>query len=189
MRANPYGSAPAENSKNIRQAMNRVDPRERGLIGAAWYAGFLARAAAGGVEAVTLAAVSGPSGIAYAKQKHAQAWFDGAGAKVYPHYHVIAGHTALSGDVLASTSSNGRAVQALAVGGKGGTKLRLANLTGEEQTVHISGARGNGQALVLDESTFEAACRDPDWRSNAPRVSVSETLTLKSYAIAEIRYD
>src|SRR4029434_10424173 len=67
MRANPYGSAPAENPKNMRQAMNRGDPGDRGLIGAAWYGGFLARAAAGSVEAITLAAVGGPSGIAYTK--------------------------------------------------------------------------------------------------------------------------
>jgi hypothetical protein len=188
MRANPYGSGPAENPKNIRQAMNRVDPRERALIGAAWYAGYLARAFAAGVDAVTIAAASGPSGIAYTKQKHAQPWFDGAGAKVYPHYHVIAGHTALSGDVLAAGSSDARAVQALAVGGKGGTELRLVNLTGSDQTVRISGAPGRGEALVLDETTFEAACRDPDWRKSAPRVAVDKTLTLKPYAIAEIHY-
>ena len=36
MRANPYGEAPMENPLNIRQAMNRMDPRQRGLFGAAW---------------------------------------------------------------------------------------------------------------------------------------------------------
>ncbi len=40
MRDNPYGRVPAENPNNIRLAMNRVDPRERALIGAAWYAGY-----------------------------------------------------------------------------------------------------------------------------------------------------
>ncbi len=188
MRANPYGSGPAENPLNIRQAMNRVDPRERALIGAAWYAGYLARAFAAGVDAVTVAAASGPSGIAYTKQPHAQPWFDGAGAAVYPHYHVIAGHTALAGDVLATASSNARSVQALAVGGKGGLELRLTNLTGAEQSVRISGASGKGQALVLDETTFEAACRDADWRTKAPRSPVGDVIALKPYAIAEVSY-
>jgi len=189
MRANPYGAGPAPNPKNIRQAMNAVDPRERGLIGAAWYQGYLARAAAAGVEAVTLAAVSGPSSIAYAKQPYAQPWFDDQNAPVYPHYHVIAGHTALNGSLLAATSSNARAVQALAVAEDGGCTLRLCNLTGDEQVVQLDGVSKSGKALVLDEMTFEAACSDPGWRDSAPRVEVSaKALTLKPYAVAEIRF-
>ena len=62
MRANPYGAAPAENPHAGRVAMARVDPREGALIGAAWYAGYLAHAGRAGLAAVTLAAVAGPSG-------------------------------------------------------------------------------------------------------------------------------
>lgn len=187
MRQNPYGAAPAENPKGIRQAMSRVDPRERGLIGAAWYAGYIARAAAGSVDAVTLAATHGPSGIVYAKQPHPQPWFDESGAKVYPHYHVIAGHTALAGNVLATTSSDARAVQALAVSTGGGTTLWLSNLTGSDQDVRIGA--GNGSALVLDEDSFEAACRDPDWRKSGKRMEVKAgAITLRPYAIAEVRF-
>jgi len=189
MRANPYGAGPAENPRNIRQAMNRVDPRERGLIGAAWYSGFIARAAAAGVDAVTLAATHGASSIVYAKQAYAQPWFDESGAKVYPHYHVIAGVTALAGRaLLAAESSDARAIQVLAVGGKAGVEFRITNLTGTDQTVRLSGAPRNGQALMLDDTTFEAACRDPDWRKNAPRAAAGESVTLKPYAIAEISY-
>ena len=189
MRANPYGAGPAPNPKNVRQAMNAVDPRERGLIGAAWYQGFLARAAAAGVDAVTLAAAGGPSSIVYEKQPYAQPWFDDAKAPVYPHYHVIAGHAALDGTLHATTSSNARAIQALAVAENGGFNLRLANLTGVEQVVEVDGATKSGRALMLDETTFEAACRDPDWRSSAARVEVSaEALTLKPYAVAEVRF-
>jgi hypothetical protein len=189
MRQNPYGAAPAENPKGVRNAMSRVDPRERGLIGAAWYAGYIARAAAAGVEAVTLAATHGPSSIVFAKQPHAQPWFDDSRAKVYPHYHVIAGHAALTGDALATTSSNARAVQTLAIGGKGGTALWLSNLTAARQDVRISGMAGTGQSLVLDEDTFEAACRDPRWLRTAARTPLeSGALTLKPYAVAEIKF-
>ena len=66
MRQNPYGAAPAENPQAGRVAMARTDPREHALIGAAWYAGVLAHAARAGLEAVTLAAVAGPSGVAAA---------------------------------------------------------------------------------------------------------------------------
>ena len=190
MRQNPYGAAPAENPKGIRQAMSRVDPRERGLIGAAWYAGYIARAAAAGVDAVTLAATHGPSSIVFAKQPHAQPWFDQAGAKVYPHYHVIAGHAALTGDALATTSSDARAIQAFAVGGKSGTSLWLSNLTAREQIVRITGVTGNGSTLTLDEDTFETACRDANWLRSATRLPLKGgSLTLKPYAIAEIRFD
>ena len=188
MRDNPYGAAPAENPKNIRQAMNRVDPRERGLIGAAWYCGYLARAAQAGVDAVTLAAVAGPSGIVYTKQDHAQPWFDGAGAAVYPHYHVIAGHAALQGAAVHAVAiSDPRSVQALAASGPDGASLWLCNLTGEPQTVQLSGLKGPTQVLSLDEDSFEAACRDPGWRSAAPRRSLDgDTLTLGAYSIAEL---
>ena len=189
MRANPYGAGPAPNPRNIRQAMNAVDPRERGLIGAAWYAGFLARAAAAGVEAVTLAAASGPSSIVYEKQPYAQPWFDEAKAPVYPHYHVVAGYAALHGTLLATTSSDARAIQALAVSENGRLDLRISNLTGVEQRVQVDGAPKGGKALVLDETTFEAACSDSDWRKTAPRVDISaKTLTLRPYAVAEIQF-
>ena len=187
MRQNPYGAAPAENPRGIRQAMSRVDPRERGLIGASWYAGYLARAAAAGVDAVTLAATHGPSGIVFTKQPHQQPWFDDGVAEVYPSYHVMAGHAALKGNVLAATSSDARSVQALAVKSNGALSLWLTNLTGSEQTVRISGAAGQGRLLVLDEMTFEAACSNPDWLSSAPRAEMrGGTIDLRPYAIAEV---
>ncbi len=188
MRDNPYGAAPAENPKNIRQAMNRVDPRERALIGAAWYAGFIARAAAAGVDAVTLAATHGPAGIVVSRQPYAQPWFDESGARVFPHYHVIAAHTANSGKEHATTSSDGRSVQALAATGDSGTVLHLCNLTGSQQTVRIAGTPKNGRALVLDETTFEAACRDPNWRATAARTTVAGDVVLRPYAVAEITF-
>jgi hypothetical protein len=169
--------------------MSRVDPRERGLIGAAWYAGYLARAAAGGVDAVTLAATHGPSGIVFARQPHAQPWFDDSGAKVYPSYHAIAGIAALSGSVLSTTSSDARAVQALAVKNDGAISLWLSNLTGAPQSVRVSGDLGSGRALVLDEDSFEAACRDADWVRSGQRKELRGTIDLLPYAVAEIRFN
>lgn len=190
MRDNPYGAVPAENPDNIRQAMNRVDPRERGLIGAAWYAGYIARASAAGLDAVTLAAVAGPSGMVYVDQPHAQPGFDDNGAAIlYPHFHVIAGLAALRGEVLAVDSSDARAVQAVAVSHDDGTALWLCNLTGTRQSVDVSGLEGAGQALVLDEGSFAAACADPDWRDSAARLAFgSGVIELGAYAVAEVRY-
>jgi hypothetical protein len=189
MRDNPYGAVPAENPDNIRQAMNRVDPRDRGLLGTAWYAGYLAHAARAGVDAVTLAATTGPSGIVYTRQDHAQPWLDEAGVPVLAKYHVLAGHAALSGEVHETASSDGRSVQALAVSGDDGLTLWLSNLTGEARTITLSGVPEGGMARVLDASSFEEACGDAEWRSRAATTPVDPSgMELDAYAVAEIRF-
>ncbi len=187
MRDNPYGAVPAENPDNIRQAMNRVDPRERGLLGAAWYAGYLAHAARAGVDAVTLGAAAGPSGVVYTRQDHAQPWFDGAQPAVMPTWFVVAGHAAMQGgSVLETSSSSPRDIQALASVRDGTTVLWLSNLTGEEQRVRVDGLSGRASARVLDEATFEAACRDPG--SVPPREVDPAGIRLAPYAVAEIAF-
>ena len=64
MAFNPYGASTAPNPDRRRIAMVRDEPRVDGLFGAAWAAGYLARAAAGGVDSVTLMAPGGPFGVA-----------------------------------------------------------------------------------------------------------------------------
>lgn len=186
MRDNPYGAAPAENPGNIRQAMNRVDPRERGLLGAAWYAGFLAHAARAGIDAVTLGAAAGPAGVVYVRQDHAQPWFDEARPPAMPTYFVVAGHAAMQGSaVLDTSSSRPRDIQALAAAHDDATTLWLSNLTGQDRLVTVLGLSGQATARILDESTFEAACRDP---SSLPEVAVDPAaIRLGPYAVAEIR--
>ena len=132
MRQNPYGAAPAENPHGGRVAMARTDPREHALIGAAWYAGVLAHAARGGLDAVTLAAVAGPSGIIAR---------DG---RPYPVHEVLRGHASLRDKpVRASRSSAPREVQVTAVG----DEVWLVNLTGSPRRVRIEGRPG---AVELD---------------------------------------
>ena len=105
--------------------MASTDPREHALIGAAWYAGVLAHAARAGLEAVTLAAVAGPSGVVAG---------DG---RLYPAHHVLRGHAALRGQpVRAAHSSAPRDVQVMAAG----AELWLTNLTGRLQRVRLQAA-------------------------------------------------
>lgn len=186
MRDNPYGAVPAENPMNICQAMNRVDPRERGLIGAAWYTGYIGRAAPFGLEALTLGAAAGPSGIVYSRQEHAQPWFDEAGAKVLPQYFPIAGASALSGgEVLKAASSDPRNVQAFAASKNGARTVWLANLSPSPLSLKLSGIE-SGDLRLIDEDTFETLTRDPEaWRSETRRLG-SAPIELGSYAVAEI---
>jgi hypothetical protein len=188
MRDNPYGAVPAENPGNIRQAMNRVDPRDRSLLGAAWYAGYLAHAGRAGCAAVTLAATAGPSGIVYSKQEHAQPWFDDARPAVMPSFFVIAGCAGLAGaKVHEATISVPRKVQALAVSRSDRKVLWLANLTGEPQEVRLTGVGASARARRLNTETFETACRSPaDLLWEPLRRS---TFTLSPYEVMELRTD
>jgi D-apionolactonase len=85
LRMNPYGEAPMANPHNIRQAMNRMDPRQRGLFAAAWSVGFVARFGKGGASAITLGEAVGELGIVYTKAEYSQPWFDENGG-VYPDW-------------------------------------------------------------------------------------------------------
>ena len=76
-------------------------------------------------------------------------------------------------------------MQCLAYRAKAGTTLWVANLTAEEQTVSISGARGAVFGTVLDEDSFSNATTDPAGFQSAykPIKDVSK-LKLKAYAVA-----
>lgn len=63
MRSNPYGAGLAGNPGLGRRTMTDRDPRQRGLLGAAYAIGAAAAAAAAGAEALALAAPAGPFGI------------------------------------------------------------------------------------------------------------------------------
>ncbi|UOM34377.1 hypothetical protein [Acuticoccus sp. I52.16.1] len=183
MRMNPYGAVPAENPDNIRQAMNRIDPRDRALLGAAWYAGTLAEAAKGGVDAVTMAAVAGPSGIVSAPGETARPWFDAARAEVMPSWHVVALAASLTGRaVLAAECDRPAAVKALAVEGEAGPVVVLINLTGKSVDVTLSGWSG-ANGWILDEESLADACAAAEPLPTHPQPT---PLTLKPYAVARL---
>lgn len=188
MRANPYGAAPVENPDRGRVAMARTDPRERALSGAAWYAGYLAHAARAGLDAVTLAAVAGPSGIVHARQQPPRSWFDEAEASVYPSFHVIRGHAALRGAaVLETVVSAPRDVQAVGVRAGDSVELWLVNLTGTPREVRLEGAAPrSGTLALLDEDSFETLCRDPEALPRLGRPTALDSIALPPYAVAQV---
>src|SRR5262249_37496665 len=66
------GGDPAPNPENRRTAMARMDPRQRGLFGAAWTLASIGEWARGGVAAVTPAALAGEFGAVYGPLPYAQ---------------------------------------------------------------------------------------------------------------------
>jgi hypothetical protein len=141
--------------------MNRNDPRQRSLLGAAWNLAYFTHFAYGGAEAIALGGLAGPFGVVHSRADWPQAWFDEGGG-LYPAYHVLRGLAALKGATLRQTQVTApRHVQALAARNGDATTLWLANLTAEPQRVTLEGIEG-GRIARLNAQSFIKAADDPD---------------------------
>src|SRR6266446_4843895 len=186
LRMNPYGEAPMANPGNIRQAMNGMDPRQRGLFAAAWSVGFVARFAKGGAFALTLGGTVGEFGIAYAKADYPQPWFDENGG-LYPIYQAIKGLAALRGQPLVDLAiSKPRDLQAIAVQRHGDIEVWLANLTDQTETIELT-PKLVGSLSVLSASEFERATQDFSAMDSLEHAFSNEAVLLPPYAIARLR--
>jgi D-apionolactonase len=192
MRYNPYGKTTDANQANLRTAFAHQDPRQRGLFGAAFAVGYIARAAAAGIEPVCFAAPTGPFGLIYRKTDYPQPWFDAqalagpAAAPVYPLFHpLMAIAAANDAAVLPVRSSDEKRVLGLCYRRADGEQiLWLANLTPEPQTLRISGV-GAMTAKTLDAASFAVAACDPaGFATGASHRLVDGSLTLAPYAVA-----
>ena len=188
LRMNPYGEAPMPNPHNIRQAMNGMDPRQRGLFAAAWSVGFVARFAKGGASALTLGGGTGEFGIAYAKADYPQPWFDENGG-IYPVYHVVKGLAHSRGKPLVDLQiSTPDEIQAIATKQDGGIELWIGNLTDRTKNVELT-PKLTGKASILSAKDFEHATRDVDVMDSLEREFAEAQLDLPPYAVARLRRD
>jgi hypothetical protein len=182
MRMNPYGAAPMENPNNIRQAMNRNDPRQRGLLGAAWNLGYVSRFAYGGAAAITLGDTVGAFGVLHTPEPWPQPWYDDHGG-LFPVFHVVRGLAGLSGARLRQVDSSSSLIASLAAEGPDGLELWVANLTADPQRIDLP-AEAHSRA-VLDQENFVAAARDPDLLDGLR--PVASPLVLDGFAVARVR--
>lgn len=181
VRDNPYGEAAKDNPRNIRQAMNRNDPRQRGLLGAAWTLGYFADFATGGASAIALGATTGPFGAIHAPAHYPQPWYDENGG-VLPLFHVLRGVARLEGAALHGLGLSPIApVTGMAVKTTAGTEIWIANKTPEPCEVTFDGA---GCAAILTADNFARAAGDPAFLDDAG--PVSSPLRLPGHAIARI---
>lgn len=183
---NPHAPAPIPNPENGRKAMVRQDPRQRGLLGAAWHLGYLARCAEGGVDAVTMAAPVGEFGVIHQRMPYAQPVFDDIGG-VFPAYHVLRGIARESGKPLrAARSSRPDAVLALAASSDK-TVVWLANLGAAPQQVLIEGLPGTAEYAMLDVENIRAAAHDPAFLDRrAGEIRPGAAVELSAYAVCRI---
>jgi D-apionolactonase len=189
MRFNPYGASPQANPRDVRQAMNRNDPRQRGLLGAVWNFAYFAHFARSGAQAVALGGLTGPFGAVYSKQAWPQAWFDGQKGSVYPVFHILRGLARLKGaDLLNTTISRPRDVQALAAKRKDGkTELWVANLTGDPVTVDVGSKWKGARAAFLDAERFVRAAGRPHFLDRLTPATKSGQITLDAYAVLRVQ--
>ena len=173
MHQNPYGAAPADNPNSGRVPMAGADPRQRGLFAAAWALGYAAEMARGGVEALTLAAPTGPFGVLQGSRG------------VYPLYHVVRGLAGAAGQRARDVEVSDRArVQALAYETADGLEIWLANLWPEAKVVVLDGVSGAMTIRTLDLAAFETATSDPAsfWWEAVPLEQPQ--VRLDAYAVA-----
>jgi hypothetical protein len=188
-RNNPYGASSVDNPNNERVCLSKIDPRQRGIFGAAWSVGYVSAWAKGGVQVVTLGATTGPAGMVYSKTAHAQPYFDDVkGTAVYPVYHLIKDLAAADGSKLIATEIGDEGkIAALAYKGKAGPVLWLANLTAQPQTVRVQGFDGAADVAVLDEGSFVKATTDLAFLAKAGKKSKKVgSVALRPYAVTRI---
>ncbi len=179
VRDNPYGASAKDNPGNVRQAMNRNDPRQRGLLGAAWALGYFADFAAGGATAIALGGTTGPFGAVAAPMDDPQPWFDDHGG-VYPVFHVLRGVSRLRGARLRNLDLPAAGpLCGLAADTAEGTEIWIAATgPGPVTVLPPPGAR----VAVLDAAHVAQAAATPDFMD---RMSPHDgPLELDAFAVA-----
>ena len=167
----PAGAAALGSTRNPRQqriTMVEDDPRQRGLFAAAFALGYVATAAAHGIEAVTLAAPVGDFGLV-----------DGQRGTPYPIATAFGWLAALAGSARLDTGVMAEAgIAALASEGSGSPVLLLANLGAVPKTIEIGDRFRSIE--VLDAATLAASALPKQRPFTGPIVS------LDSYAICRL---
>ena len=162
--------------------MNRNDPRQRGLLGAAWNLAYFAHFARGGAREIALGGGVGPFGLLHTPADHPQPWFDGAGG-FFPVYHVVRGLARLRGAPMRAVEiSSAREVQAFAAG----NEVWIANLMGEKRRVKMDAAR-SGRLARLDSESFRSAARDADALEHFEQPFFGDEIELDAHAVVRLR--
>lgn len=160
MRDNPYGAEVAKNPHDIRQAMNRNDPRQRGLIAAAFDVGYFSHMAYGGAKAIALGGFVGPFGVLPTQTMWRKPYYDEAGG-VFPVYHIRKAIAEMKGAKLRILkSSRPRDVMGISAETLHGQVTLIANLTGSTQEINLDNAFSKAKFVKLNAEHFIKATKD-----------------------------
>lgn len=141
-RVNPYATGPDWQPPP-------PDPRQGSLFGAAWTLGALKHLAESGVASATFYETVGPRGTI----SHGRA---------FPLFHVLADANEWpQAAVVKCVSTDPLRVDALVLQHELRTRVLLANMTAEPQTVSLDQLSARVGLRTLDEMTFDFAASDP----------------------------
>jgi hypothetical protein len=156
MRSNPYGADVAANPARTRRAMARIDPRQDGVFAAAYAVAAYAAAAQGNVEAIALAAPSGPFGI-----------IDGSGAR-RPIHAALAALGRFQGRPVAPVEGLGEGLVGLVTAGPDRRRALIANPTLEPRALALPA--GAGFTVLAGEGRRDSlgplAVVEADWNGD-----------------------
>ncbi len=185
MRRNPNATGP-EPRVAAGDLPPRVDPRPMSLFGAGWTLGSIKYLAESGVQSVTYYETTGWYGVMDSADGSQHPRFPVNVGNVYPLYQVLAAVGAFAGGtVVVSQSSAPLLFESLVLRKGDNTRMLLANLTGEPQTIRIPATQGT--VKVLDETNAAAAMREPEVFLAAPGTAFSgDQIKLLPYAVAWI---
>jgi hypothetical protein len=169
-RGNAFGAADAPNRGRVRKAMASADPRQVGLIAAAYAIGVTSRMVEGGVEAFAPSSLGGPFGVA-------------SEAGRYPIFFAVQALRRFSGRPTATLPTLPDGAHGIAVVGDapGSVDAVVANATDGEVIVTLP----VGATLRrLDEWSAPTAAVDAGWL-DGPRESAGAdgAVTLPRYAV------
>ena len=195
MRFNPNATGP-EPEPRPGQLPPQVDPRQMSLFGAGWTLGSLKYLAESGVYSLTYYETTGWRGVMETEAgSPLPDKFPSLPGEVFPLYHLLAdvGEFA-GGQVIPSRSSQPLRVEGLVLRHNGRTRLLLANLSPDPQTVTIKHLPAGVHLRVLDEFNVEMAKQTPEkFRQQPdefqPTAAGVLPLTLQPYALARIDYE
>ncbi len=169
-----------------------VDARQASLLGAAWTVASLKYLAESGVDSATYYETVGWRGVVEAAAgSPLPKQFPSQPGSVFPLYHVFADVGEFAGaEVLPLQSSEPLSVVGLALRKSGHTRLLLANLTAQSQTVRLPALPQRVQSRRLDAENFLDATTTPaDYRRRMQGVLVAEVNPLRLPPYSVVRLD
>ena len=144
---NPYGGQLTPNPRRERVTLSDQDPRQRGQFAAAWTVAHYAAVQRAGVDAIALWAVNQPFAVAES-------------GELWPIFHALRGLNRGRGKTALDIGASSAAVSVLAWREEKGIEVWVANLTGREQAIELTGMGIDG-ITRLDADTCSSAQNDP----------------------------
>jgi D-apionolactonase len=169
-----------------------VDPRQASLLGAVWTAASLKYLVETGASAATYYETTGWRGVIQGDEPPPlPEQFPGRAGETFPLYHVLADVAGWRGsEVLSCESTSPLRLVGLAVRGREGTHLLVANLTPEAVNATVSGLAGAVFLRRLNVPSAKQALFDAErFRATREPVPAADELRLALEPYETVRID